>query len=510
MLSQIYSCGLRGIDGFPVCVQTDISNGLVAFEIVGLPDATVREAKERVRAAVKNTGLRFPSKRVTVNLAPANMRKEGSGYDLPITISLLSATEQINVEDSEHTMFIGELSLDGSVNSVPGVLPRVISAYEQGFCHIFVPFDNANEAAVIEGINVYPVKSLKDICAHFSGEARIMPHTVDLDKYFSQRTLSALDFCDVKGQENIKRALEVAAAGNHNVLLIGSPGTGKTMLAQRMSGILPDLSFDESMEVTKIHSIAGVLSPDMPIVSERPFRSPHHTISAAGLTGGGTIPRPGELSLAHNGILFLDELPEFNRNVLEVLRQPLEDGKVTISRVNAMLTYPCNIMLMASMNPCKCGYLGDSRHKCTCTPAQISRYRSRISGPLLDRIDIQVEVTGVDYGDLSSERKGETSAEIKKRVNRTRKIQLERYKGLNIYSNSQLSAGMLDKFCKLGRDENALLQNAFESLGLSARAHSRILKVARTIADLEESENITVSHIAEAIQYRSLDRKFFE
>ena len=510
MLSQIYSFGLTGIDGFPVRVQTDISNGLVAFEIVGLPDAAVKEAKERVRAAVKNSGFRFPAKRVVVNLAPANKRKEGSGYDLPITVSLLAATEQLDTGDIEKTMFIGELSLDGSINSVSGVLPRVISAYEQGFECVFVPCDNADEAAVVEGIEVYPVKNLKELFMHFSGEKQILPRKIDVSAMFSQKQLSLLDFCDVKGQENIKRALEIAAAGSHNVLLIGSPGTGKTMLAQRMSGILPDLTFDEALEVTKIHSIAGILPKDKPLISQRPFRSPHHTISSVGLSGGGTIPRPGELSLAHNGILFLDELPEFSRSALEVLRQPLEDGKVTISRVNATLTYPCNIMLIASMNPCKCGFLGDSRRQCTCTPAQINRYRSKISGPLLDRIDIQVEVAGVDYDDLSSSDKGETSAEIKKRVDRTRKIQLERYKDRGIYSNSQLTAGMLTEFCPLGEDENMILKAAFDNLGLSARAHSRILKVARTIADLEMSENIRTEHIAEAIQYRSLDRKFFE
>ncbi|MCX7746984.1 MAG: YifB family Mg chelatase-like AAA ATPase [Clostridia bacterium] len=509
MLSKVKSCGLMGIDGYIIEVETDISNGIPAFDIVGLADIAVKESKERVRSALKNSGFDFPVKRITVNLAPANLKKEGSAYDLPIALGILTATGQISNDSLERYLFIGELSLDGEVKPVNGILPMAICAMYAGIENLVLPVQNADEAAVVKGLNVLPVKNISEIVMHLNGEKEIARYLVDIEAIFNNNIQHELDFSDVKGQENVKRALEVAASGAHNCIMIGSPGCGKTMVAKRIPTILPAMTFEEALEVTKIYSIAGLLPPNTSLITNRPFRSPHHTISDIGLIGGGKYPKPGEISLSHYGVLFLDEVPEFSKDALEVLRQPLEDGVVTISRVNASLTYPAKTTLVLAANPCKCGNFLDPSKDCSCTPKQVQQYLGKLSGPLLDRIDIHIEVASVKYKELESSKEEEKSSSIRERVNKTRKIQLERYKGLKIYSNSQLQPSMMNKFCKLDQQSKDLLKNAFEKLGLSARAYNRILKVSRTIADMEESESIKVSHLAEAIQYRSLDRKFW-
>lgn len=510
MLSIVKSCGIIGIDGYEVEVETDLSLGIPAFEIVGLGDTTVRESKERVRAAIKNTGFEFPGRRITINLAPAGIRKEGSAFDLPIAVGIMAANGLIPSEDINEYMFIGELSLDGNVKAVNGVLPMAVCASDRNVKYLMLPSANAREAAVVKDLKVLPVSSLSEVIAHLNKATIIPPYEVDIDGLFASQIKNDVDFADVKGQENVKRAMEVAASGAHNIIMIGSPGAGKTMLARRMPTILPYLSFEEALEVTKIHSIAGTLPANTSLITARPFRSPHHTTSAIGLVGGGKYPRPGEISLAHYGVLFLDEAPEFSKDALEVLRQPLEDGVVSISRVNSSLSYPANTTLILAANPCKCGKYLEAREECTCTQKQVQQYLGKLSGPLLDRLDIHIEVSSVKYNDLQNVSKGEPSADIRKRVNKARKVQLERYKGLGIYSNSQLRPSMVDKYCCLDDKCKTLLKRAFDKLGLSARAYSRILKVARTIADMEGEENIQVNHLAEAIQYRSLDRNFWQ
>ncbi len=506
MFAKLYSAGMFGLSAFLVDVECDLSQGLPSFDIVGLPDAAVKESKDRVRSALKNSGFDYPVSRITINLAPADIRKEGPIYDLPVFMSLLKASRQID-NDLSSSAFIGELSLSGDIRPVRGLLAMAMHIAQSGFKQLYIPYDNAAEASVVEGIEIYAVKNINDLLSHLKGTNRLSP--VKSDDFVSASPAEYLDFIDVKGQETAKRALEIAAAGGHNVLMIGPPGSGKSMLAKRLPSILPDMTFEEAIETTKIHSIAGLLPAGMPLVKQRPFRSPHHTVSPAGLSGGGNIPRPGEISLAHNGVLFLDELPEFSKQAMEVLRQPLEDGKVNISRVAGTLSYPCSISFVAAMNPCPCGFFGDLSRECRCSKVSVQRYLSRISGPLLDRLDMHIEVPAIKFDELNSREGGETSAVIRKRVSAARDIQRRRFSGTPTSCNAKMDAAQAAEYCLLDDEANRFLRSAFDKLSLSARAYDRILKVARTIADLAGEEKILLPHISEAVRYRSLDRKYW-